>query len=314
MWLWFPQFIMEPWSSTKCVKKVHEIACCCDLVNCSSLPTVHTLWLTKCRESSHLTLCFIAVQKIDWSWLKSIKWLCNMQKKNSHFLLRGSCSNSVKVTWSVQLRCDAVFLTTSPSSSILFSLLVVVFVLHETKSPLGESNYTYEKHVSVMESLFTFSYSPLSQLSQYHRPSARSKSSSSLQCENTPTSISQVRSRYSAKDDESLTRQSDANRKHCSAKRVTDMRWADVEKIIALLRSCNWKFKQLFFAKSDDLSGAMNPTITGKSMFSLFALKRYCVISAGLSMYRSYTVNAVKDLLLLWTFTLWYHVGLGTQP
>jgi len=46
-----------------------------------------------------------------------------------------------------------------------------------------------------VESAFTFAFSPISQLSQYHKPNARSKSSSSLQCKNAPISSSQVRSR-----------------------------------------------------------------------------------------------------------------------
>jgi len=34
-------------------------------------------------------------------------------KTNYHFLPCRSCSNSVKVTWRLQLRCDAVFMTSS---------------------------------------------------------------------------------------------------------------------------------------------------------------------------------------------------------
>ena len=68
-----------------------------------------------------------------------------------------------------------------------------------------------------MESCFTFSFSPIPQLSQYHRPNPRSKSFESLQCKNAPISSSQVRSRRQAKGDESLTRQSDNK---CSVKWV----------------------------------------------------------------------------------------------
>ena len=49
---------------------------------------------------------------------------------DSHFL------NSIKVTWRVQLRCDVVFMTSSPSSSLRFSLLAVIFwtTLNKTTS------------------------------------------------------------------------------------------------------------------------------------------------------------------------------------
>jgi len=46
---------------------------------------------------------------------------------NSHFLPGRSCSNSIKVTWRVQLWCDMVFMTTLPSRSRQFSLLAVIF-------------------------------------------------------------------------------------------------------------------------------------------------------------------------------------------
>jgi len=49
---------------------------------------------------------------------------------HSHFL------NSIKVTWRVQLRCDAVSMTSSPSNSLRFSLLSVIFrtTLNKTTS------------------------------------------------------------------------------------------------------------------------------------------------------------------------------------
>jgi len=74
------------------------------------------------------------------------------------------------VTWWLELRCDAVFMTSSPSSSARFSLLAVIFRTTLNKSHLGNSNNTYKKHLCVVESAFTFSFSPIPQLSQYHKP------------------------------------------------------------------------------------------------------------------------------------------------
>jgi len=52
----------------------------------------------------------------------------------------------------------------------------LLFVLHSMKSHLGDSNNTYKKNLCVVESCFTSSFSPIPQLSQYHRPNPRSKS------------------------------------------------------------------------------------------------------------------------------------------
>jgi len=54
-------------------------------------------------------------------------YFCFDVKTNSHFLPCRSCSNFIKVAWRVQLRCDAVFMTLSPSSSLRFSMLAVIF-------------------------------------------------------------------------------------------------------------------------------------------------------------------------------------------
>jgi len=153
----------------------------CNLVNCSSLPTVHRLLLTKCCKSSYLTLCCIVLQRTDWLMI-----MTEIKKTNSHFLPCRSCSNSIKVTWRLQLRCDAVFMTSSPSSSLRFSLLAVIFrtTLNKITSRRFQQHLqkallcsgTYKKHLCVVESAFTFSFSPIPQLLQYHRPSARSKS------------------------------------------------------------------------------------------------------------------------------------------
>jgi len=130
----------------------------------SLVPTVHRLLLTKCRESSLFTLCCIALQKTDWLMIVTEinKVDCNV-KTRSHFLSCRSCSNSIKVTWRLQLRCDAVFMASSPSSSPRFSLLAVIFrttlnkitsrrfQLHLQKAPLC-SGITFH--------LFLLTYSP----------------------------------------------------------------------------------------------------------------------------------------------------------
>ena len=77
----------------------------------------------------------------------------------------------------MQLRCDAVFMTSSPSSSPRFSLLAVIFRTTMNKITSRRFHQHLKKHlcVAVVESDFTFSFSPLPQLSQYHRPNPRSK-------------------------------------------------------------------------------------------------------------------------------------------
>ena len=102
----------------------------CNLVNCSNLPTVHRLLLTNCCESSYLTLCCIVLQRTDWLMILTELNKVALQCKNKlpFPALRRSCSNSIiKVTWTGQLRCDAVFMTSSPSSSLRFSLQAVIF-------------------------------------------------------------------------------------------------------------------------------------------------------------------------------------------
>ena len=67
MWLWFPQFILEHMKYHKIWHgKVCGIGYSCNLVNCRSLPTVRRFLLTKCCESSYLTLVFITLPRTDW--------------------------------------------------------------------------------------------------------------------------------------------------------------------------------------------------------------------------------------------------------
>ena len=97
-------------------------------MNCSSY-TVHRLRLTKCCGSSYLTLCCFVLQRIAWLMILTKINNVTLQCKNKlpFPALQRSCSNSIKVTWTVQLRCDAVFMASSPSSSLGFSLLAVIF-------------------------------------------------------------------------------------------------------------------------------------------------------------------------------------------
>ena len=57
-----------------------------------------------------------------------------------------------------------------------FLCWLLFFGQHYIKSLLGDSNNTYKKYLCVVESAFIFSFSPLPRLSQYHGPSAHSKS------------------------------------------------------------------------------------------------------------------------------------------
>ena len=96
-----------------------------------------------------------------------------------------------------QCNYNATWFSWPHRPAVLYNFLcwLLFFGLLWIKSHLGDSNYTYKKHLSVVESAFTFSFSPILQLSQYHRPSARSKPSNSLHCKNAPVLSSQVRSR-----------------------------------------------------------------------------------------------------------------------
>ena len=144
-------------------------------MNCSSLPTGHRLLLPKCCESSYLTLCCIVLQRTDWLIIVTeINKVC--KKTNSHFLLCRSCWDSIKVTCRLQLRCDVVFMSSSPSSSPRFSLLAGIFrtTLNKITSRRFQQHLRKARFCSgISFHLFIFTYS---QLSQYHRPSARSKS------------------------------------------------------------------------------------------------------------------------------------------
>ena len=141
--------------------KVCGISYSCNLVNCSSLPSVHRFLLTKCCESSYLTLVFIVLQRTDWLMIVT-EILCNV-KTNSHFLPCRSCSNSVKVTWTLQLRCDVVFMTWSPSSSPRFSRLAVIFrtTLNKITSRRFQQHLRKPRFCSgISFHLFIFTYSP----------------------------------------------------------------------------------------------------------------------------------------------------------
>ena len=56
-------------------------------------------------------------------------------------------------------------MTSSPSSFPRFSLLAAIFRTTLNKSHLGDSNNTHKKHLCVVESAFTFPFSPIPQLS-----------------------------------------------------------------------------------------------------------------------------------------------------
>ena len=139
-----------------------------------------------CCESSYLTLVFIVLQRTDWLMIVTEinKVALQCKNSNSHFLPCRSCSNSFEVAWRVQLRCDAVFMTSSPSSTPRFSLLAVNF-----RTTLNKiTSRRFQQHLQkaplcVVESGFIFSFSPIPQLSQYHRPNPRSKSLSPCSAE-----------------------------------------------------------------------------------------------------------------------------------
>ena len=129
-----------------------------NLVNCSSLTTVRRFLLTI----------------VLWILIFDTRFCCTAENRlvndrnwnrqtTSHFRPCRSCSNSIKVAWRVQLRCHAVFMTSSPSSSLRFSLLAVIlrttlnkitsrqFQQHLQKAPLCSG---------IRLHLFTFTYSP----------------------------------------------------------------------------------------------------------------------------------------------------------
>jgi len=142
----------------------------------------------------HSVVLYCRVQTGWWSWLKSTKWLCSV-KTNSHFLPCRSCSNSVKVTWRVQLQCDAVFMTSSPSSSLRFSLLAVVFrtTLNKITSRRFHQHLRKAPFCSgISFHLFIFTYSPAFAIPWAKRTKQIFES---LQCKNAPISSPQVRSR-----------------------------------------------------------------------------------------------------------------------
>ena len=160
--------------------KVCTIGYSCNLVNCSSLPTVRRFLLTKCYESSYLTLVFnnTAEKRLvnDRDWNQQSCFAMWKLTPISCPVEAVRCSNSIKATWRVHLRCHALFTTSSPSSSPRFSLLAVIFRTTPKKITPRRFQQHLQKNLCVVESCFTFSFSPIPQLSQYHRPNPRSKS------------------------------------------------------------------------------------------------------------------------------------------
>jgi len=80
--------------------------------------------------NSHiLTLSCIVLQRIDWVMILSEINKVALQCKNKlpFPALQRSCSNSIKVTWTVQLRSKAVFITSLSSNFLRFPLLAVIF-------------------------------------------------------------------------------------------------------------------------------------------------------------------------------------------
>jgi len=135
-------------------------------VNCSSLPTVRRFLLTKvlwiiCDTRLYCTAENRLVNDRNLNQQSGLAFQC--VKTNSHFLPCRSCSNSIKVAWRVQLRCDVVFMTSSPSSSPQFSMLAVIF-----RTTLNKiTSRRFQQHLQkaplcngIRLHLFVFTYSP----------------------------------------------------------------------------------------------------------------------------------------------------------
>ena len=148
-------------------------------------------------------ILLLVVQRIDWLMILTEINKVALQCKNK-LPFPAQCKSklpypAVQILLKSLEQCnyDATRFSWPHRPAVLYDFLCWLLFcrLRWIKSRLGDSNYTYEKHLSVVESAFTFSFSPIPQLSQYHRPSERSNSSKSLQCKNAPISSSQVRSR-----------------------------------------------------------------------------------------------------------------------
>jgi len=122
------------------------------------VPTVHKLRLTKCCESSYFTLCCIVPQRLDWlmvlTEINKVVLQC-VEKNKLPFPACRSYSNSIQVTWRTQLGCDAVFMTSSPSGSLRFLLIAVIF------RTVTFRRFQLQLWKSVGVSAFTFSFSPI---------------------------------------------------------------------------------------------------------------------------------------------------------
>jgi len=126
------------------------------------VPTVHKLRLTKCCESSYFTLCCIVPQRLDWlmvlTEINKVVLQC-VEKNKLPFPACRSYSNSIQVTWRTQLGCDAVFMTSSPSGSLRFLLIAVIFrtvTFRRFQLQLWKSLFCR----GISFHLFIFTYSP----------------------------------------------------------------------------------------------------------------------------------------------------------
>jgi len=99
------------------------------------VPTVHSLRLTKCRESSYLTLCCTEPQKIGWllilTEINQVALKCPGIKRTPI-----SCpEEAVQILWKSyeEYNCDmwgqrcVFFLTSLPGIALRFSLLALIF-------------------------------------------------------------------------------------------------------------------------------------------------------------------------------------------
>jgi len=154
-------------SSIKCGIKVCGLGYSCNFVNCRGLPSVRRFLLTKCCESSYLTLVFIVLQTTDWLMIVTEINKVGLQCKK---LTPISCpveAVQILVKSLEECNCDETRFSTPHRPAVLhdFFCWLLFFGLHKIKSHLGDSNNTYTKHVCEVDSGFTFSFSPIPQLS-----------------------------------------------------------------------------------------------------------------------------------------------------
>jgi len=151
--------------------------------------------LPVCKCKYHLNTHGKSVTNVmEKSWKKS--WKSHGMSWNSVLkIVWEPRSNSIKVTWRVQLRCDTVFMTSSPSSFPRFSLLAVIF--RTTLNKITSRRFQQHLQTAPLCSAITFhhfifTYSPAFAIPQAKRTKQIFES---LQCKNAPISSSQVRSR-----------------------------------------------------------------------------------------------------------------------